>query len=86
LQRRRATKRGVVGDFHPGESFDLGRTSRRSSAGIDGLREFAMAGGLMSYGASLVDYFRQLGIYAGKILNGPMPTICLFSSRRKFRW
>jgi putative tryptophan/tyrosine transport system substrate-binding protein len=37
------------------------------------LREFATAGGLISYGASLTGVFRQLGIYAGKILNGAKP-------------
>jgi putative tryptophan/tyrosine transport system substrate-binding protein len=36
-------------------------------------REFPAAGGLMSYGTSLNDSFRQLGIYAGKILNGAKP-------------
>ena len=32
-----------------------------------------MAGGLMSYGTDLVDPFRQLGVYAGKILKGAKP-------------
>ena len=36
-------------------------------------REFADAGGLMSYGSSLADQFRQVGIYTGKILNGAKP-------------
>ena len=36
-------------------------------------RDYATAGGLMSYGASLSDVWRLAGIYAGKILNGANP-------------
>jgi putative ABC transport system substrate-binding protein len=38
------------------------------------LREFVKAGGLMSYGTSLADAYRQLGMYTGKILRGAKPS------------
>ena len=46
---------------------------RHSVPAIYFLREFAAAGGLVSYGGSLTDTYRLAGLYAGRILKGEKP-------------
>jgi putative ABC transport system substrate-binding protein len=44
--------------------------SHNALPAMHGRREFAEAGGLLSYGTSLAETYRQVGIYAGRILKG----------------
>ena len=47
--------------------------ARHNIPGAFEFREFARAGGLLAYGNSLPDAYRQLGVYAGRILKGANP-------------
>jgi ABC-type uncharacterized transport system substrate-binding protein len=47
--------------------------SRHALPATYSTRDFAEAGGLMTYGANIVEAYRQMGVYAGRILKGTKP-------------
>jgi putative ABC transport system substrate-binding protein len=59
--------------FDSRRSQIISLSSGQQLPGIFHIREFVADGGLMSYGASLSETYRQVGAYAGKILRGARP-------------
>ena len=45
----------------------------KGPSAVYNVREYAEAGGLMSYGADRADMYRQVGVYTGQILKGAKP-------------
>jgi putative tryptophan/tyrosine transport system substrate-binding protein len=59
--------------FDSRRSLIVALSSSNGLPGIFHIREYPADGGLMSYGASLSDTYRRLGVYAGKVLRGAKP-------------
>jgi putative ABC transport system substrate-binding protein len=58
--------------FSRREQF-LGLAARHAIPAIYAWREYAAAGGLISYGSNLTAGYRQIGVYTGRIVNGAKP-------------
>jgi putative ABC transport system substrate-binding protein len=75
LVRLRAGALVIGGDaFFTNHSEQLAALALRHAVpAIYATREFAVAGGLISYGPSIADSWRLMGIYTGRILKGEKP-------------
>jgi putative ABC transport system substrate-binding protein len=75
LAREKAGALLVGGDtfFTSQAVFFVVLTARHAIPAIYPVRSVVDAGGLMSYGSSLLDAYRQTGVYAGRVLKGEKP-------------
>jgi putative ABC transport system substrate-binding protein len=75
LARERPDALFVSADpFFVGRRVQLANLASRHAIPSSGSgREFVEAGGLMSYGIDIIDAYRQIGVYAGRVLKGVKP-------------
>jgi putative ABC transport system substrate-binding protein len=76
LQREGAGALLVAADpyFDTRREQIVGFAAQQRLPAIYQFREYAVAGGLLSYGGSITDAYRQCGVYTAKILKGANPS------------
>jgi ABC-type uncharacterized transport system substrate-binding protein len=86
LMRERPDALLVAGDgFFTTRRVQLAAlAARHALPATSSTREFAEVGGLMSYGTSLTDAYRQIGVYTGHILRGANPADLPVTQATKF--
>jgi putative ABC transport system substrate-binding protein len=75
---------GIDGLFNENREQLATLVARHGIPTIYDRRDFPVAGGLMSYGASSTDQYRQVGVYTGRILKGERPTDLPVQQATKF--
>jgi putative tryptophan/tyrosine transport system substrate-binding protein len=73
LRGMRASALLVQGDAFLINKRIVALAARDALPALYQVRELVVAGGLMSYGPSTADMYRQMGVYAGKVLKGAKP-------------
>jgi putative ABC transport system substrate-binding protein len=76
IAQQRASALFVTGSPFLGSRRDrlVALAARDAIPAISQFRDFPAAGGLISYGASIADSYRQTGVYAGRLLKGDKPS------------
>ena len=64
---------GADPSFDPKRNRVIAMVAQHAVPAIYQFRDYALAGGLMSYGASIAELYQQVGIYVGRVLNGDKP-------------
>jgi putative ABC transport system substrate-binding protein len=59
--------------FDPRRERLIALVAQHKVPAIYQFRDYALAGGLMSYGASITELYQQVGVYVGRVLNGDRP-------------
>jgi putative ABC transport system substrate-binding protein len=77
---------GIDGLFNENREQLAALVARHGIPAIYDRRDFPAAGGLMSYGASNTDQYRQVGVYTGRILKGEKPADLPVQQATKFEF